>query len=352
MSADNIALTVLITIACVVTGFYLVHLAWRAIGVWKIREAGPRPMDAVKQVLWRDPGAVETRDLQHGPRGKDFTPAAPFTFIEEHFGGTQPCVSVRDARGRTWRVKWGEEVQSETFAVRLVWACGYFAEVTHFLPAGKIDGPKALKRAGACLDDQCRFTNARFEIDDQAEKKMFEEHGWAWNENPFVGTRELQGLKILVMLLSNWDTKDRRDVARGSNMAIFEVKLPAGGREARYLISDWGGSMGRWGNVMTRGRWDLEGFEAQTPEFVISADEGIVKFGYAGQRTDDVATGVTVEDAAWLCRSLGRITDAQIADGLRASGASSDETARFTAALRNRIQQLQRVGDRPDVRNS
>ena len=51
---------------------------------------------------------------------------------------------------------------------------------------------------------------------------MFEEHSWAWNDNPFVGTRELHGLKMLVMLLSNWDTKDRRDVARGSNTAIFE----------------------------------------------------------------------------------------------------------------------------------
>lgn len=94
---------------------------------------------------------------------------------------------------------------------------------------------------------------------------------------------------------------------------------------------------------MTRGRWDLEGFETQTPAFVASADEGIIKFGYAGQRTDDVAAGINVEDARWLCRSLCRITDAQLADGLRASGANSDETTRFTAALRNRIQQLQRA---------
>ena len=53
--------------------------------------------------------------------------------MEEHAGGSFPCVSVRDARGRLWRVKWGDEVKPEAFAVRFVWALGYFAEVTHFV---------------------------------------------------------------------------------------------------------------------------------------------------------------------------------------------------------------------------
>ena len=131
-------------------------------------------------------------------------------------------MSVTDARGRRWRAKWGEEVNSETFAVRLAWACGYFAETTYFLPEGTIEGATELQRASTCLDENCRFTAARFELDDPAVKKHFEEHSWAWNDNPFLGSRELQGLKIVNMLLSNWDTKDRRDVARGSNTAIFE----------------------------------------------------------------------------------------------------------------------------------
>ena len=95
-----------------------------------------------------------------------------------------------------------------------------------------------------------RFIDARFELDDPDVRKLFEEHSWAWDDNPFVGTRELTGLKIVVMLLSNWDTKDRRDVARGSNTAIFEHRasaLRAG--EARYLITDWGGAMGSGGRT-------------------------------------------------------------------------------------------------------
>src|SRR5215210_5432804 len=274
MSTGNIVLTIVISLACIVAGTVLVHLTWRAVGAWQIRRAGPRPLGPVRHVLWRDPGPVETLDLRLGPGGAGFSPQPPFRFTEEHFGGSQACVSVRDARGRTWRVKWGNEVRSETFAVRLVWACGYYTEVTHFVANGTMAAATNLQRAGVCIDENGRFTDARFELDDPAVIKLFEEHGWAWNDNPFVGSRELQGLKILVMLTSNWDTKDRRDVARGSNVAIFEVPLPGGGREARYLVTDWGGSMGRWGNVMTRGRWDPEGFEAQTAQFVTSVDQG------------------------------------------------------------------------------
>ena len=55
-----------------------------------------------------------------------------------------PCVSVRDARGRTWRVKWGDEVQVETLATRLAWAAGYFVETTYFVREGAIDGASEL----------------------------------------------------------------------------------------------------------------------------------------------------------------------------------------------------------------
>ncbi len=102
--------------------------------------------------------------------------------------------------------------------------------------------------------------------------------------------------------------------------------------------------MGRWGSSpVTRGRWDLEGFEDQTPQFVTPAEEEIVKFGYTGQRTEDVAAGITTRDVRWLCGYLGRITDAQLVSALRASGASDDEAARFSAAIRKRIDQLQRA---------
>ena len=331
-----------ITIAGIAVGTYVVHGAWSAIGAWRIRKAGPRPLAAVRQVLWRDPGDVSALDLIHGPGGRDLLPASPFRFVEEHGTGTNPCLSVKDANGRTWRVKWGAEVNSETFAVRIAWACGYFAEVTHYLAEGSIRHARGLQRAANCVDAEGRFTAARFELDDPDVTKMFEEHSWSWNDNPFVGTRELQGLKILVMLLSNWDTKDRRDVARGSNTAIFEQNIP-GGREARYLITDWGGALGRWGNAITRGRWDPPAFEAQTPEFITATEDGVVKFGYSGQRTEDIAVGITPEDVRWFVSYVGRLSNRQLSDALSASGASDQERMQFMRALRARIDQLVRA---------
>ncbi len=229
----------------------------------------------------------------------------------------------------------------ETFAVRLAWACGYFAEITHLVPSGTIEGAGKLARAAPCVGADGAFSDARFELDDPEVMKLFAEHSWSWTDNPFVGTPELAGLKVLLMLISNWDNKDQRDVARGSNTAIYVTRVSRWKREAQYLIVDWGGSMGRWGNtVVTRGRWDAEGFAQQTPHFVTGVTQGYVQFGYTGQRTVDARANITPADVQWLSRYLGRITDNQFRAALKASGATADEIESFTASLRSRVDQL------------
>lgn len=334
------------SIGAAVAVVIILRIAWRGIGAYRIRRAGPRRLRARRHRIWRSPGVVEQLDLVGGPGGRGGAPVAPFRFVEEHASGSQPCVSVLDGRGRRWRVKWGPEVHSEVFAVRFAWACGYFAEETYFVPSGTIERCAPLARAKDCIESDGRFADARFELDDPAVRKLFEEHSWAWDDNPFVGTRELNGLKIVVMLLSNWDTKDRRDVARGSNTAIFEHRVKKWPRrwEARYLLSDWGGSMGSWGsNVITRGRWDAAAFAAQSAEFVTGLDGDHVRFGYAGQRTADLASGISTDDARWLIGFASRLTDAQLMDALAASGASEDEARIFARALRDRIDRLAAV---------
>jgi hypothetical protein len=332
----------LIALAGVVVIFIALHLFWRGKGIYLIRRAGPRRLFTSVHRIWRDPGPIDRLDLIHGPGGPGLAPTPPFTYVEEHGSGSQPCVSVRDQRGRKWRVKWGPEVRSETFAVRFAWACGYFAEATHFVPTGRVAAVCGdLSRAKACIDESGEFIDARFELEEEQARTLFEEHSWSWNDNPFIGTRELDGLKIVVMLLSNWDTKDRRDVARGSNTAIFERRLSRWRREAEYLITDWGGSMGRWGsNIITRASWDVAGFEAQTPGFVTGVTDGCVTFGYSGQRTADVANGILVEHARWLYLRARGLREPQLHDGLLASGATEEEATRFARALLERIRQI------------
>jgi len=56
--------------------------------------------------------------------------------------------------------------------------------------------------------------------------------------------------------------------------------------------------MGRWGTtIVTRGRWDVDGFEAQTPQLVAGIDGTRMRFGYTGQRTEDLAGDIPADHA-------------------------------------------------------
>ena len=319
---------------------WAVHMVWHLRGKWRISRAGPRRLQAIRHRIWREPTLAEAADLRYGPGGREGVPQPPFRFVEEHLTGSQPCVAVRDGRDRLWRVKWGHEARPESFAVRVAWACGYFAEVTHYVAAGTIADVGELSRAKQCIDAEGQFCEARFELEDRTVRMLFDEHSWSWNDNPFVGTKQLAGLKIVNMLLSNWDTKDRRDVARGSNTAIFEVRTKWG-REAQYLISDWGGAMGKWGsNIVARGRWDADGFAAQTPQFVAGVRDGWVNFGYQGQRTAEIARDITVEHVEWFYTYARRLSEPALRQALLICGATDDEARAFAEAIVARIRQL------------
>jgi hypothetical protein len=344
VSATRFALILLAIIVGAFVVTWLVFGFWRVRSALKRRAAGETPLRSRRAVIWRNPGPAESRDLAAGPGGRDGAPISPFTFVEEHSTGSFPCVSVRDARGRAWRVKWGDEVHTEVFGARFAWATGYFAEVNYFVPSAR-----DLQRAGECIGHDGSFRNARFELDEPGVRKHFDEHSWAWNDNPFVGTRELNGLKIVMMLLSNWDNKDVRDVARGSNTAIFEYRMERDVLEARYLIIDWGAALGNWGaSVLSRGRWDSGAYATQSEQFVLGMDGERVLWGYKGQRTADAVADISRSDVRWLCEHLEGLTDDQLAAGLRASGATESEIADFTSAIRARLDRLRNlVGGEP-----
>jgi hypothetical protein len=307
------------------------------------RISHPKHVSKAINVLWRDPGRVEALDFANGVGGSAKAPLAPFQFVEEDMTGSNPKIKVRDAHGEQWSVKWSDEAKPEVFASRLAWACGYIAQPEYFVPAGRIVGATHLTRARGSVQQDGSFRDARFQLRTKW-PKFLKHNNWAWNYNPFVGTKELNGLKVLIMLTSNWDNKDARDIDRDSNLAIFEANKHSQ-REYLYFVADWGATMGKWGHVSGRNEWDCKGYTEQTPSFVKGVHNGIVDWGYTGQRTDDAVKGIQVSDVAWLMRYLGRITDTQLRAGLRASGATAEETECFTRAVRARITQLRRVVD-------
>jgi hypothetical protein len=321
-------------------------IALLATGSPSVAGQKKKPISTTPQIVnivWQDPGAVEKLDFAAGPGGRKKVPTPPFTFLDESMSGTNPKIKVKDAQGTTWHVKWGSEVNAEVFATRIAWAAGYFVDPSYFIASGKIIGARGLKRARKYVKSDGSFTDARFERrKNQGATVLDGEQGWHWEENPLAGTREWNGLKIIMMLTSNWDNKDVRDVSRGSNAAILEYR--EGNRiERRYMVTDWGGSMGKWGGVLSREKWDAKGYEKQSADFIKGVERGFVEFGYSGQHTGDFKQRIKISDVKWLMAHVGRITDHQLREGLKASGATPEEVEIFTRAIRNRIEQMRKL---------
>lgn len=300
----------------------------------------PRDVPRSDQIIWTDPGDMTTKDFANGPGGAELVPKAPFQFVEEDMGGSSPKLKLRDANDQLWDAKFGPEVHSDIFSSRLAWSVGYTVEPSYFVATGRIEGLRPLKRPNPFVRGDGTFQDARFQYRGQ-KAKFSTRYGWSWVNNPFQGTHELNGLKIMIMLTSDWDDKDSRDTGRDSNTAIFE-DTSSGHMQFLYFIPDWGGSMGKWGGVAARDKWDCSGYSHQTPDFV-QGGGGALKWGYQGQHTSDMTNGIRAEDVQWLMQYLGKISDAQLRTALVAAGARPDEIECFSGAVRERIQKLQSI---------
>ena len=270
-------------------------------------------------VLWRARD-VSRLDLAAGPGGAAMRPATRrLRFIEEVKGGFSKKYRVRDARGREWVAKVSKEAQSETAASRLIWAAGYETEVTYLVPRVTIPGKGV-------------FTNVRFEARPEGVKR----HGeWRWARNPFTGTRELDGLKVLMVLVNNWDLKDENNV----------ILHTAGSRELRYAISDLGATFGKGGGpgffwVLTRSRNEPEDY-AET-KFIDKVKGGYVDFHYTG-KNEKLFEKVRVEHARWIGERLAPLTDGQLAAIFRAANYTPQETRLLSRVVRARIEELSRL---------
>jgi hypothetical protein len=307
---------------------------------WAIALFGSTSAGAFGQVLWKEPAPMTTNDWVWGPGGAEIAPRPPFQFLKENPGGTNPKIDVRDAAGRTWSVKFGGEVHSDTFAARFLMATGYAAAPAYFVERGVIENVTGLKRAKPFVGRNGSFRNARFKL------KQRHKQQWSWADNPFLGSREMGGLKIVTMLLSNWDTKDSRD-GEGSNTGVFE---PSRGEKTEpwFAVTDWGASLGKSGGFFQRDRWNWRGYREQTPRFVRLLPDGSLRWGFEGKHGADITAGVGVDDVRWLVPYLIRITDEQLTAGLLASGAPAPVAEQFTRSIRERIRQLYDVAEQWD----
>jgi hypothetical protein len=267
--------------------------------------------------LWRAPQDIGSRNLFLGPGGDRMKPdLRQITFIKEEKGGYSKKFRIRDASGREWVAKVGREAQSETAAVRLVWAAGYETEVNYLVPRLTIPGTGT-------------FQNVRLEARPDSEKRLDE---WKWTKNPFVGSREFQGLKVMMLLLANWDIKD-------SNNKIIAEK---GTDNLRYIISDLGATFGKTGRLPFFWRFNRSRNNPKDylkTKFVNDVNHNIVDFHYSGRKRE-IFDEITVDQARWIGDLLSRLSPEQIRDAFRAANYTPEETRLLTEGVTNRITQL------------
>jgi len=276
----------------------------------------PIPSDA-KPVLWQEPTDIATRDLFLGSGGEAMKPdLSKVTFVADETRSHTTKYRVRDGAGHEWVVKIGEEAQSETAATRLLWAAGYFVDTTYLAPHVVIEGKGP-------------FDNVRFEARTKGEKRLHQR--WDWEKNPFVGTQELQGLKVLMALINNWDIQ-----AHNNNIVVVTNK-ETGEKEARYFDTDLGASFGKEGRFIghTRNRPD----QYVKTKFVAGVSNGFVRFNYNG-KNQHLLKNITVAQAKWIGNILAQLSDQQISDAFRAANYRPEQIQALAQVVKSRIDEL------------
>ena len=266
-------------------------------------------------ILWERPNDIRSRDLFLGPGGAAMRPdVRRITFIKEEKGGYSKKYRVRDGAGREWVVKIGKEAQSETSAVRLLYGLGYLTEINYLVPRVTIPGKGT-------------FYNVRFEARPENLKRAGE---WKWKKNPFVGTPELQGLKVMMALINNWDLKDANNV------------ILKDGNELHYAISDLGATFGHASTTplfwrFTRSRNNPTNYAKSEFFEKVKGNRVVLHFG---GKNSGLMKDITIQDAQWIASLLSQLSDAQIRDAFRAANYTPGQINLLAGEVRERTNEL------------
>jgi hypothetical protein len=286
-----------------------------SVSVYPQRSA--RRTVAPTRVVW-SPAAVEKRDLYYGAGGRAMRPSTSrVRFIKKETGGNNLKYRIRDARGRIWVAKIADESQPEVAANRLLWAVGYYTEIDYLAPQ------LTIPRKGT-------YRNVRLEARPAGVQRGTR---WSWEQNPFFGTKEFAGLRVMMALINNWDLKD-------DNNVILQV-----GRQRRYIVSDLGSSFGKL-PVASAPILNRFGRSVNDPEDYINStfihgynDDGTIDFAYKA-KGKKILEGITVDQARFIAGQLSRLSDKQIRDAFRAANYSPSQVNLYARAVRNRIDTL------------
>jgi len=303
-------------------------------------------------LLWSNPTDITSRNLFYGPGGKDHQPRGTFTFIKEDLDGTSPKFVVRDQDGVKWKVKLGSEARPETVASRLTWAVGYFANEDYFVSRLEVQNmPPHLHRGQKFVAHDGSASNISSVPDVRLKRYLKGEEksgNWPWSQSPFAGTQQLNGLRVLMALLNNWDLTDE-------NNAMYEEDSDGASRRV-FMVSDLGSTFGagRLTWPLSRARGDLSTYSHSrfitkaTPEYIDFQTPARASFFFLFTPREYthklqlrwIGRRVPRADAKSMGQLLARLSPEQIRDAFRAAGYSALQVEGFATVVESRISQL------------
>jgi hypothetical protein len=268
--------------------------------------------------LWSAPSSP--RNLLYGVGGAELAPPPDIKYkvIEIKVGGFSDGYTVMGPGEREWSAKLPPEASTEVVASRILWAVGYHQPPIYFLREWQADGS----------DLSNPQLPARFREKDPSLHGLEAEGDWSFYDNPFVGTKELNGLLVLHALLGNSDLKD-------SNNTLYTLERPHEGAARWYVSRDVGHTFGRTGTIGAP-RGQIDAFE-QAP-FILGVADGFVQVDFHG-RHRELFRRIRVADVRWICGELDKLTDEQWRDAFRAGGYEPGLADRFIRSLKSKIAQ-------------
>ena len=289
------------------------------VGRPQVQNTPPKPGVS----MWVEPTDLASRDVYYGPWGRELAPDPNdvYDLVEMKHTGVNLGMTVKDSKDREWSVKQpypgnlDSEAPVEVAVSRLLSAIGYRQPPVYYLPAFTLK------------DDLGR----KVEIGGRFRPKvegLKEVASWDWADNPFVGTKEYQGLIVLLMMFNSTDLKN-------SNNSLYEHK-EGDFVEQWYLTRDVGSALGDTHRFAPR-KNNPDAFEKMP--FILGVSNGYVEFAYNGWYKNLVRERIKPEDVAWACNLLGRLSDQQMQDAFRAAGYEPEVAGRFITKLREKIQQ-------------
>jgi hypothetical protein len=297
-------------------------------------------------VLWHDPGNIAEENLFYGSGGEKSQPRAPFTFLGERKHDSNPKFDARDADGHKWRVKLGAEARPEVAASRLLWAVGYYTDDDYVLPSATIPNLH-LHHTAHSVQDGDVVIDALFRRKPHSEKRIA---AWAWKQNPFLGTREFNGLRVMMALLNSWDLKTE-------NNAVYSG--PESDRQF-FLVTDIGASFGTnsvriknangKGNAkqyakskfITHTTATTVSFATPAPATTLLLESGglLAPLYFRRQHYLWIGRDIPRADARWIGSLLGQLSHQQLIDAFRAGHFNDQEVDLYVSVLEKRIAEL------------